>query len=92
MTRREEALKRHLDIQDDIGALLDLIGQEMERLRERVELAPTLAGPQGTAESVRYTLKNILQSLIGGRLNMKTETEAHEFIEEHLATMREEQK
>jgi len=91
MTRKENARAQYLAAKDDIAALLDLIGQEMDIHAANAAKHPTNWGPHGDAIGIRTSLKNVLQFLIGGR-NRWTETEAHEFIEEHLATMREDKK
>lgn len=86
---KQSAAERYADQQTDIGALLDLVGEEMRVHAERAATDPTNWDYAGDAGRIRESLKGILASLLIGRYEW-SETEASRFIEDHLEDMREE--
>lgn len=86
---KQTAAERYADHQDDIGALLDLIGEELRVHAETAGKKPKDWGYAGDLGRVRETLKSLLESLLIGRYEW-SETEASRFIEDHLETLREE--
>ncbi len=85
---KQSASQRYADQQSDIGALLDLIGQEARVHAERAAKAPGNWGFVGDAGHIRESLKSVLASLLIGRYEW-SETEAARFIEDHLEDVRE---
>jgi hypothetical protein len=84
---KQSAADRYADQQTDIGALLDLIGQEARVHAERAAKEPGNWGYVGDAGHIRDGLKTILASLMIGRYEW-SEAEASRFIEDHLEEMR----
>ena len=85
---KQTAADRYADHQADIGALLDLIGEEVRANAERAANDPKNWGYAGDTGRIRESLKGILESLLIGRYEW-SETEASRFIEDHLEEMRE---
>jgi hypothetical protein len=83
----QTAAERYADHQKDIGALLDLIGEELRAHAEAAAKKPQDWGCVGDIGRVRESLKEILQSFLIGRYEW-SETEASRFIEDHLEKMR----
>ena len=86
---KQSAAERYADHRDDIGALLDLISEELRVHAERAAEDPKNWGYVGELGRVRESLKGLLESLLIGRYEW-SETEASRFIEDHLEDMREE--
>ncbi len=86
---KQSAAERYADLRGDIGALLDLIGEEVRVHAERAARAPKNWGYAGDAGHIRESLKGILSSLLIGRYEW-SETDAARFIEDHLEEMRSE--
>ena len=84
---KQSAAERYADQQADIGALLDLVGEEMRVHAERAAKDPGNWGYAGDAGHIRESLKGVLASLLIGRYEW-SETEASRFIEDHLEEMR----
>ena len=84
---KQTAAERYADHQKDIGALLDLVGEELRVHAEAAAKKPNDWGYAGDLGRVRESLKDILQSFFVGRYSW-SETEASRFIEDHLEEMR----
>jgi hypothetical protein len=84
---KQTAAQRYADHQNDIGVLLDLIGEEMRVHAETAAKKPKDWGFAGDLGRVRESLKDILHSCIIGRHSW-SETEASRFIEDHIEEMR----
>ena len=84
---RQTAAERYADHRKDIGALLDLVGEELRVHAERAEGEPGDWSYPGTLGHIREGLKGILRSLLIGRHGW-TETETSRFIEDHLEEIR----
>jgi len=84
---KQTAAERYADHQRDIGALLDLVGEELRVHAETAAKKPKDWGYAGDLGRVREALKDILQSFLIGRYGW-SETEASRFIEDHLEEMR----
>lgn len=84
---KQTATERYSDHQNDIGALLDLIGEELRVHAEAAAKQPKNWGFAGDLANTRGTLKQILAGFLIGRYDW-TETEAARFIEDHLEDMR----
>ena len=85
---KQSAAERYADHRNDIGALLDLIAEELRVHAERAAEDPKNWGWAGDLGRVRRCLKDILASLLIGRYEW-SETEASRIIEDHLEDMRE---
>jgi hypothetical protein len=85
---QQTAAEKYADHQTDIGALLDLVGEEMRVHAEAAAKEPKDWGFAGTLGNVRNTLKQVLAGFLISRYEW-TETEAARFIEDHLEEMRE---
>jgi len=85
---KQTAAERYADYQGDIGALLDLIGEEVKAHSARAAEKPRDWGYVGDLEHVKSSLKEILAGFLITRYEW-TETEAARFIEDHLEEMRE---
>lgn len=80
----QTAAERYADIKNDVAAILDLIGQELD-----VHATVAAAHPRnwcnvGELASVRETLKAVLAVFLTGWLG----TDTYRFIEDHLESMR----
>lgn len=84
---KQTAAERYADHQKDIGALLDLVGEELRVHAEAAAKKPKDWGYAGDLGRVRENLKDILQSFLIGQYGW-SETEASRFIEDHLEEMR----
>ena len=86
--RKQTAAERFADIQNDIGAILDLIGEEIRVHAGAVAEKPNDWSYAGDLARIREGLKGILESLIIDR-HARSESDASRFIENHLENMRE---
>lgn len=86
---KQTAAEAYAERGNDIGALLDLISQELKVHAEDAAKTPKNWGFAGDLGHIRESLKEILQSLVLRR-NKCSETEFSEFIEQHLQKLREE--
>jgi len=84
---RETAAQRYAEAQDDVGALLDLVGEEVRVHAQRAAERPADWGYAGDLGRVRQGLKDLLAGLLLGRYDW-SETEAARFIDDHLADLR----
>lgn len=84
---RQTAAERYADHRKDIGALLDLVGEELRVHAERAAAEPEDWGYPGTLGHIREGLKGILKSLLIGRYEW-SETEVSRFVEDHLEEIR----
>jgi hypothetical protein len=87
----QTAAQRYEDNQNDIGALLDLVSEEIRVHAERAAQKPKDWSFAGDLTHVRESLKNILEWFLVGHHEW-TETEASRFIEDHLEAMREDKR
>ena len=85
---KQTAAQKYADHQTDIGALLDLVGEELKVHAAAAAKEPKNWGFAGDLANVRGTLKQILAGFLISRYDW-TETEAARFIEDHLEEMRE---
>ena len=85
---KQLAAERYAEYQNDIGALLGLIADELKAHAEAAAKRPTAWGYAGDLEHVRGSLKEVLVSFLIGRHGW-SETEASRFIEDHLESMHE---
>jgi len=86
---KQTAAERYADHQKDIGALLDLVGEELRFHAKMAAEEPEDWGFAGDAGRVCKGLKDILTSLLTSRYEWSG-IETSRFIEDHLETMREE--
>jgi len=84
---KQTAAERYADHQRDIGALLDLVGEELRVHAETAAKKPKDWGYAGDLGRIRERMKEVLQSLLIGRYEW-SETDASRFIEDHLEEMR----
>lgn len=85
---KQLATERYAEYQNDIGALLGLVGDELKAHAEAAAKRPTAWGYAGDLMHTRESLKEILISFLVGRHGW-SETEAYRFIEDHLEAMHE---
>ena len=86
---KQSAAERYADHQNDIGIMLDLVGEELRVHAERAGKDPKDWGYAGDLGHIRESLKRVLESLLIGRYEW-SETEASRFIEDHIESMRDE--
>ena len=84
----QTAAERYADIKDDVAAILDLIGQELDVHAKVAAAHPKNWGNVGDIASVRETLKDVLAVFLTGRLG----TDTYRFIEDHLESLREDKR
>jgi len=84
---RENAAQHYARAQQDVGALLDLVGEEVRVHAQRAAELPKDWGFAGDLGRVRQGLKDLLAGLLVGRYDW-SETEAARFIDDHLEEMR----
>lgn len=82
----QTAAEMYAERQKDIGALMDLIGQEMKAHAEKAAKDPKNWGYAGDLGRIREVMKEALMSLLLDRF--VSEKLAEKFIEEHLDEMR----
>jgi len=85
---KQTAAERYADHRNDIGIMLDLVGEELRVHAERASKDPKDWGYAGDLGHIRESLKRILESLLIGRYEWSA-GEASRFIEDHLEEMRE---
>ncbi len=83
---RHTAAERYAAHQQDIGALLDLIGEELRAHAEAAATKPSDWSAVGDLSHIRDALKDILVFV---HRHDWSEVETSSFIEDHLEAMRE---
>jgi len=83
----QTATEAYAERRADIGALLDLVGEELRVHAEAAAKKPKDWGYAGDLGRIREAVKGVLESLLIGRYGW-SETEASRFIEDHLEEMR----
>ncbi|MFH1022115.1 MAG: hypothetical protein V1809_01860 [Planctomycetota bacterium] len=81
------AMQAYAERQQDIGALMDLIGEEIRVHADAAAKDPAAWGYAGDLGRIRESLKDTLQSFLIGRHGWSA-TEASRFIEDHLEEIR----
>ncbi|MBI5725785.1 MAG: hypothetical protein HZA50_17630 [Planctomycetes bacterium] len=86
---KQTAAETYAQRRNDIAVLMDCIGMQLDVHAERAKADPKNYGFVGDLDHIRQMIKETLAFLIIGR-NKFTETEASQFIEQHLQELREE--
>ncbi len=83
----QTAAQRYADHRRDVAVLMDCVQMELDHHAGRAAGKPNDWGYAGDLGRIRELMKDILRSLLIGRYEW-SETEASQFIEDHLESMR----